>query len=555
MSKILVTTFTDFPNNRLDNFRQAFVNALVDNGNEVHLLLSNKFIQRYHHGNTLRADLDKQRLLDHLKGLGIEAVISMNHSGIFPGLCETLDAPFGLWLLDGPDYLIEADACRERASRYQMFVPVTAFINQLRDEFGYDRANVHLLPFCTDFRAESFDYESNISFIGTYFFPQDFADLVREAASNPTLKGGLVTLLKSFETDPDLVVGDRVRKYGPEEHFDAKFSKAYLLNTVSINNRVKVLDAVADLGLNLYGSPEWVSVVPFSAKLALCYQSRRIYEKRQIEDLYNRSRINLNVSHAQAYDGLPWRVFDIMATRGALVSDNRNGLAKTFGAIELPTYDTPEEARRVTKWLLEDETARKQVVDRSNAAIDQAHRYIHRLKVLQDVLDVPMCGLEARGRLCVLEPEEFMRVASDDGPAPSTDTTEVSTGPLQSIRLQLYYEDSRRFREEQSVQVQIFARPPERISASIALSKAPRYLRLDVGDFFSRHEDMQVWVEQEGADATASIDLLRGLLATHQVILDKRYVTCGTDPSLTFANPFPGSDIRVCFKSRLLASL
>ena len=554
MSKILVTTFTDFPENRLDNFRQAFVNALVENGNEVYLLLSNKFIQRYHHGNTLRPDLDGQRLLDHLKGLDLDAVISMNHSGIFPGLVEALDAPIGLWLLDGPDYLIEADACRERASRYKMFVPVTAFIDQLCTEFSYDSANVHLLPFCTDFRAYQFDYESNISFIGTYFFPQDFADMVRDAASNPTLKAVLMRLLDSFDSDPDLVVGERVRKYGAEEHFDAKFSKAYLLNTVSINNRVKVLDAVADLGLSLYGSPEWVSVVPFSAKLALCYQSRRIYEKRQLEDLYNRSRINLNVSHAQAYDGLPWRVFDIMATRGALVSDNRKGLHKTFGDVDLPIYDTPAEARRITQWLLGDEAARKQVVDRSNETIDKAHRFIHRLQVMQEVLGVPLCGLATKGQMHALEPDEFTRAVSE-GSLASTPEVEIKSGALQALRMQLYFEDSRNFREERSVQLQVFARPPERISCSMALSKAPRYLRLDVGDFFSRHEDMQVWVEQDGTDKVAPIDLMRGLLATHQLIVDRRYVTCGTDPSLTFLNPFAGSDIRVCFKSHLLASL
>lgn len=555
MSKILVTTSSSFPNNQLDSFRQAFVDALVENGNEVYLLLSNKFMRSCHLDNALHPDLDGQRLLEHLRGLGLEAVISMNHSGIFPGLAEALDVPVGVWLLGGPDSLVGAGTCRENASRYKMFVTGTASIEPLRTELSCDSANVHLLPYCTDLRAKRADYQSNVSFTGSCFIAQGFNEMVCEAASNPTLKSMLTQLLDSFDSEPDLTIRERIHKHGADRLFVATFTRAHLLGTVSMNQRIRVLDAVADLGLNLYGNPEWLSVAPFLAKLALCYRRRPVNEKRHLEEIYNRSRINLDVSRVQYSDGLPWYVFDILATRGALVSDNRKGLQTTFGDIELPVYDTPAEARSVIQWLLGDEVARRQLVDRCNEAIEKAHRFLHRLEVMQSVLGLPLCGLGTRGHMCALDPGEFRRSGVEPSISRKMSVGE-SRGPMQSLPVQVYYdEDPQRFSHECCVQVQVFARPPERISCSIPLSNAPKYLRLDIGDYFSRHEDMQIWVEHDATGNVVPIDLKNGLLSLHQVLVDGPRVTCGYDPNLTFLNPFPGSDIRVGFKSHLLACL
>ncbi len=78
------------------------------------------------------------------------------------------------------------------------------------------------------------------------------------------------------------------------------------------------------------------------------FNPQELTSKESLEDIYNSSKVNINVSHAQARGGLPWRVFDVMATNGVLVSDYQEDLELLFGSeIKIPIYHSPSEARQL----------------------------------------------------------------------------------------------------------------------------------------------------------------------------------------------------------------
>ncbi len=169
MAKILVLTFTNMPGGVLDAFRQGFVESACQRGNEVLVLRSNDFLSDYQNSNRLADAVDSKQLLDYIRDFTPEAVFSMNHSGMFPGLADVLECPISIWLLDGPSYLVEPEECRRLNTRYQMLTPVRAFRQDLVEGFGFQDKDVHYLPFATDFQARNKPFERNITFIGTFF--------------------------------------------------------------------------------------------------------------------------------------------------------------------------------------------------------------------------------------------------------------------------------------------------------------------------------------------------------------------------------------------------
>src|ERR1700721_2310549 len=112
MANVIVSTFTNLPGGILDSFRQGFIDALVAEGNNVLLFITNHFLVNHNAGNNLANDIDKHRLIESLKAFKPDLFISVNHSGLFPTLSNSIDCPIGIWLLDGPGYLVDPDECR-----------------------------------------------------------------------------------------------------------------------------------------------------------------------------------------------------------------------------------------------------------------------------------------------------------------------------------------------------------------------------------------------------------------------------------------------------------
>ncbi len=69
MANIIVSTFTNLPGEVLDSFRQGFVDALVNEGNNVLLFVTNQFLIDHNASNTLASNIDKQQLIDSIKDL------------------------------------------------------------------------------------------------------------------------------------------------------------------------------------------------------------------------------------------------------------------------------------------------------------------------------------------------------------------------------------------------------------------------------------------------------------------------------------------------------
>jgi len=565
MANVIVSTFTNLPGGVLDSFRQGFIDALVKEGNSVLVFKTNQFLKDYNASNVLASDIDQRQLIAVIKDFKPDLFISVNHSGLFPGLAEAIECPIGIWLLDGPGYLIDPEECRRQASRYHMFIATRAFREDLKLSFGMSDSHIHDLPLASDFRGHDSELLHNIAFIGTNFTGIRLQEIIKKHNFNRTLISKIRALINSYMNDRDMVFPARLKNYGLENVFVGEFDEAYILNMISINSRIKVLDAIEDLGLALYGTPDWLDVMTYSVGLGLCFDPRPVLTKSDLESIYNASKVNINISHYQARGGLPWRVFDVMCCNGALVSDYQEDLSRLFGKdIGIPIYQNPREAREICELLLKDEAHRRFIVESCQQAIESGHRFKHRLNTISGIFDIDLLS-QKPGKLTKLDAQDFYHeskyksrlseISLRDNAIASAIATKHKQFPLQ-----LFQSNILTFTPNNNILANINISKNNEITCEFELCGSLPFLRLDIGEYFSQHKNVKITISpvsqssRNGHDAHV-IDLSEDIIESNEFSWCNGELTCGFDSFCVFENPFPKKDIKLYFESILKTSI
>lgn len=557
MAKVLLTTYTNMPGGVLDSFRQGFVDALVASGNEVLLLKSNDLIANYEATNQLAPNVNAAAVTSIISKFAPDLIISLNNSGLYSELLKAINCPIAVWLLDGPAYLVDPDEFRRQCDRYHVLTPVRAFSNDLQFDFGFDQKRIHYLPFCSDFRNRPATTIHNISFVGTYFHVGKLSKKLEALVNQRSDWMRLSELLKSYKDDPNMLWSDRLQKYRLEKVFTGHFDEAWILNTFAINNRVRTLDAIQDLGLTLCGTPTWLDVAQYSVQLAMSYTPQQVLTRADLEGIYNSSKIAFNISHVQARGGLPWRIFDVMACGAALVSNPEDDLQQLFGKdVQIPTYNSAAEARAVCQSLLEDNARRLDIIQRSNAVIEKSHRFKHRIASIGQALKLNLLS-GGKGKLTQIDMVQVLAAMEVGALNRPRDHANKSNFSKIDFPIEVFYSPTLEFAEDRKVSVTKPITPGEQLAVNIEMKNAAPFLRLDLGVYFSTHEQPKISILKPSSEGEEKyeLDLERDILARHQFAMENGRLICGFDSHCIFRNPFEGADISLRFQSKVTSGI
>ncbi len=144
------------------------------------------------------------------------------------------------------------------------------------------------------------------------------------------------------------------------------------------------------MGLELYGTENWDSTYYNDSKLNMAYIRKKVYSVEDNQDIYNRSKIGINVSHLQAASGFPWRVMDIMASNACLVTDYHAGFKRLFGDIPIPVYESASEAYELCRQLVKDQSRRREIVLQCQETVANKYRFKHLLPKLEEYSGVTL---------------------------------------------------------------------------------------------------------------------------------------------------------------------
>ena len=120
----------------------------------------------------------------------------------------------------------------------------------------------------------------------------------------------------------------------------------------------------------------------------MSYRNKTVYSLKHNEDIYNSSKIGININHLQAIEGFSWRVCDILASNACLVTEYRPTIEQYFPNVGILTFTSPFEARQQCLKLLANENLRQDIIEKSHEIIEKKFRFNNFLEKFENFLGI-----------------------------------------------------------------------------------------------------------------------------------------------------------------------
>ena len=414
------------------------VSELVRLGNDVKVFVPNIFLkQLFFSQNELNEHVDEERLREDIRDFNPDLVITFNNK-IYDKILDVVDCKVAVWGADLEFYWNQVDYIKQNVGRYFFFCFSDHEMKDRKKFFKCSANQIFNIRSATMLKAEKTQLRSNISFIGTFFDSSPkITSLVTQYRGGKDIK----TFFKTMREKPGLSQAELVKELDKRVEDVGfvtdveKLDKQALALTFSREDRVLALASVADLGLDLYGDPGWEGFAGFLPSLSACKKKRTVYSKEENARIYNSSKICININHGQTVMGMPYRVCDIMATSGCLVSSYSPFIEKCFKNVPIPFFDYPTEARAVCKALLSDENRRADIVAACNEAINGDWRWEQRFREIEQATGVSLFPKKKDGELSFLTPWQKAAKAA----APAAPVAPVVPKGKMPLRYRCYY--------------------------------------------------------------------------------------------------------------------
>jgi hypothetical protein len=306
-------------------------------------------------------------------------------------LAKDFDCPIIIWEADSFLYFSNIEDIKKNPNRYIYIVGQSVLVEKIKSTFSITSPNVYYLPSATSICSENLPQKTNISFIGTKFNSPDIVSEFMHKNPSKSEINQFKQALSLVEKYPFLLDQEVFKKLNiTSTNILDCFTVKSAIATLSVKNRTQILATAADLGLEIYGPESWMDDLLAEPNLVLSYQNRLVYTLKQNQDIYNSSKISININHAQAQTGFSWRVCDIMASNSCIVTDPKKDLELLFPNIKIPTFNNRYDAYRVCKKLLKDENLRYDIVKSCQEIINKKYRYSHLFNHLSQILGIKL---------------------------------------------------------------------------------------------------------------------------------------------------------------------
>lgn len=388
MAKILLAfynTIVDEENpNAMPLFYEAFTEGLDKAGNDI-MIFSHKMF------GTNFGEIDEKT---KMVITDFEPDICFIFNNAFYDISEIVSCPIVIYEVDSPRYYSNKISIQKKPDRYLYFICQEDSRATLVSDYGVKDSQIFYVPFFTEIYADNeVEQTTNISFIGSLFAATSSRPFQRFMEQHPTreeweMMSKCIGHLRKY---PQATPTELVYKYNITSELVAKsLNLPELLMMLSGEKRLKILNAVVEFGLDLYGSKNWGEEYFYNIDLNMAYIDKCVYSVKHNQEIYNASRIGISMSHLQATSGFPWRVMDIMASNACLVSDYHSDFAKLFAHIPIPVYESEAEAHEICKRLLKDEGRRRDIVLQCQEIVNEKYRFKYLLLKLEQYSGVTM---------------------------------------------------------------------------------------------------------------------------------------------------------------------
>lgn len=418
MAKILLNVYWNGegapPSKCINAFFEGFIDTLVESGNDVYLLLSNEFTYYWQGNLGLRSSISKTFFDSLIKKIKPDVLFSFNHT-FCNELPKILDCPIVVWFVDPPNCQPELDKYKANASKYFSIFPNAIDCEATIRELNLSSKNAFVVKDATALRARPTPQTRNIVFLGSRFeIEWRLREFFKEGLATEYFNDFARNLWNEFRKFPNKNMAELCESIGWSDFYKQHRDRANQLHSamqelLAAETRQNVLRAVADLGLHLIGPSRWLDLLRFSMDLGSSYEELTVFSLGQTEALYNSALIGVNINHAYTKLGFSWRARDVMASNAVLLTNQNmaDDLKYSFGPnVKVPVFSSPAEAREISKKLIQEPNWRRDIVESSHEIIEDGHRFSHRLKLIEEYLEISLHNHNSLGSLSELKAME-----------------------------------------------------------------------------------------------------------------------------------------------------
>lgn len=383
MAKILIIFWQPIIGSSYNNivcYYESFTKELEKHGNNVLLLNKALFSNNYFESKVK----NKEHLVEKVKSFSPDLIVAFNNQ-VFEGLLENTNCPVLLFDADASYLFSSKEIIKKYLDRYLMVTHYDSWETSY-SELGFSKDKICTIHIATSLKNENKLQDKNISFIGTKFIGS-LSPNVKNLINNNGLN--VYKMLMEFWQTKNFNYEELMQKYCSGFEYN-DFDIAYIFDY-----RSYVLSSILDLGLKLYGV-NWKSGEDNNIALMSAFDETPKFSIKHNQDIYNESKICLSISHPQTRGyAFPWRIYDIMATNGMLIS-SRSDLLNEFtkGIVKIPMYESPYEARELCIKYLKEENLRKDIVAASNEYIEKFGRWKDNFEKIESLIGVKLINEE-----------------------------------------------------------------------------------------------------------------------------------------------------------------
>lgn len=412
MSKIFIS-FYNFTRNPLaydkfPPFYESFVNGLVKLGHEV-------FVFHF------KSELDFSRSIPKQ----IEKIILQINPDLFIffdnkfwDVTELTSAPILIYDVDSPIFYSNQELLKRKPLRFDFLSIQSDGVEIISNFLENKSARIAYSPPFTSIKADkNTKVNKNIVFVGCNWLwgglPEVLRFLNHQVSSHD--KERAIKYLREFSLNPNSNIHEVYSNTSLPAIIESN-EIVKLAFQISGLKRIKTFDAISDLGLEIHGTYWDAPCLAYFPDVAFCIDKQNVSSLRENENLYNSAKIGVNTNHIQATTGFSWRVCDILASNACLLTEYKSDLRTLFPDVDIPTFETPYEAREEASKLLKDEVRRKEIVEQAHAAIDSRHRFHHQIQRIDVFLGTNLLEGDARdlgkSKLTILSDRNLKTISS-----------------------------------------------------------------------------------------------------------------------------------------------
>ena len=334
----------------------------------------------------------EQVLKERLWGAPYDMVFTVNYFAVISNICQELGVKYVSWTCDNP--LI---------SMYHESV-----FNSCNYIFTFDKTNylefkgmgvehIWYLPLAVDTnRLDSLleqddkrAYAGEVAFVGSLYERNSYDKLKNKLS--PYLRGYFDAVMEAQLNisganivEPMLTTDilEQLQQYFKLEKSEGSFSDIGLIfqttvlgfKIAEVERRRALIELSKHFRVNVFSNSDVSDLVRVKYKGSVDYWS-------ELPKVFRESKINLNFTIPNIKSGIPLRVWDVLGSKGFLLTNYQAEIPLYFKEGEdLVCFDGVEDLKEKVAYYLEHEEERRQIAENGYQKVKKYHSYVNRIQ-------------------------------------------------------------------------------------------------------------------------------------------------------------------------------